>query len=88
MVIHGVYNFIGISVLLYFKEDSVITVTIDDMYIYTPRRRRAMSLGFINNFEFYHRINKSSINPKITESINKYREMEKNRAIKYENMKK
>ncbi|ARF11984.1 CAAX protease family protein [Klosneuvirus KNV1] len=87
MVVHGVYNFIGISIMLYWNENNnIVEVRIDDVIIYTQPRRRAMSLGFVNNFEFFHRINKSSINPEIAESTNKYREMEKNRIKKYENM--
>lgn len=85
MMIHGIYNFISISVLLYFKNDSIVEVRIDDVFIYTQPRRRAMSLGYVRKFDFYYRINKSSIKPEIIKSIDLYKEKEKNRLRKYEN---
>lgn len=72
MLIHGLYNFIGISIVLYaskgIKDDKVI----NNIYIYTRPRRRASSLGYVTDYKFVHTIDKSKVNKEILDMREKY----------------
>ena len=72
MIIHGLYNFIGISLILYTNKGNIMDKIKDNIYIYTQPRRRAISLGYTSKFDFIHKIKKSKVNKDTIESISKY----------------
>lgn len=73
MIIHGVYNWVGIRMMLYVKDKVNKSIT-GESYIYTEQRRRSISVGFKNNYEKFHVVNKEKLNKELLASFDNYDE--------------